>query len=56
MEHGCGEGQPRNIRGARIGSPKDFGRAPWIAFEKNYHVRLEQGIFSHRRDERKPAI
>ena len=43
-------------RYTRIGSPMDLSRALRTALEKNYLVRLEPGVFSHRRDERKPAI
>ena len=40
----------------RIGSPTDLSKALRLALEKNYLVRLEPGVFSHRSDERKPAI
>ena len=43
-------------RYTRIGSPMDLSKALRTALEKNYLVRLEPGVFSHRRDERKPAI
>jgi hypothetical protein len=43
-------------RYARIGSPADLSKALRIALEKNYLVRLETGVFSHRRDLRRPAI
>ena len=43
-------------RYARIGSPTDLSRALRTALEKNYLVRLEPGVFSHRSSERKPAI
>ena len=43
-------------RYARIGSPTDLSKALRTALEKNYLVRLEPGVFSHRSDERKPAI
>ena len=43
-------------RYARIGSPVDLSNALRVALEKNYLVRLESGVFSHRSDLRKPAI
>lgn len=43
-------------RYARIGSPMDLSKALRTSLEKNYLVRLEPGVFSHRSDERKPAI
>ncbi len=43
-------------RFARIGSPVDLSNALRVALEKNYLVRLESGVFSSRRDLRKPAI
>ena len=43
-------------RYTRMGSPVDLSKALRTALEKNYLVRLEPGVFSHRDDERKPAI
>ena len=43
-------------RYTHIGSPVDLTKALHTALEKNYLVRLEPGVFSHRIDQRKPAI
>ena len=40
---------------ARIGSRSDLAKAVRIALEKNYIVRVEDGVFSHRFDERRSA-
>ena len=40
---------------ARIGSRSDLAKAVRTAFEKNYIVRIEDGVFSHRFDERRSA-
>ena len=43
-------------RYTRICSPTDLSKALQTSLEKNYLVRLEPGVFSHRRDQRKPAV
>ena len=43
-------------RYTRIGSPADLSQALRTALAKNYLVRLEPGVFSHRGNERKPAV
>ena len=40
---------------ARIGSRSDLAKAVRTALEKNYIVRVEDGVFSHRFDERRSA-
>ena len=39
-----------------MGSPLDLSQALRTALAKNYLVRLEPGVFSHRGDERRPAV
>jgi len=41
---------------ARIASDFDLAKALRIALERNYLARLVDGVFSHRADERRPAI
>ena len=40
---------------ARIGSRSDLAKAVRIAMEKNYIIRVADGVFSHRFDERRSA-
>jgi hypothetical protein len=40
---------------ARIGSRSDLAKAVRTALEKNYIIRVEDGVFSHRFDERRSA-